>query len=271
MRHETQNLIPLGNLIIGNADEDKTDWRDPANWFMATVSDTNGILLTAIMAPPNNLALYATDNKIDSAVIDCLIHGIADRPVPGVVSEKGLAQCFAERYAASHNKAFEIAMSQCIYELTEVNPQTPQVGTLRLLDERDMPFFPFWYEAFYAVDTVEGPAATTMQIPTSETKYLYNLSKKYIYILEVDGIPVSMAGVIRELSTVCCIGPVYTPPYYRGKGYASSAVAQLSQLMLNKGFTKCALFTDLANPTSNRIYHKMGYRPFCDWLRVRFV
>jgi len=45
MCHEAQNVIPLGNIIIGNAGEDKTDWRDPINWFMATVSNDKGVLL----------------------------------------------------------------------------------------------------------------------------------------------------------------------------------------------------------------------------------
>ena len=62
MRHEAQNVIPLGNIIIGNAGTDKTGWRDPAHWFMATVSAGGGTVLTAIMTPPHNLTLYATDN-----------------------------------------------------------------------------------------------------------------------------------------------------------------------------------------------------------------
>ena len=65
MRHEAQNLIPLGNIIIGIEGNDKTGWRDPAAWFMATVTDDSGILMTAIMTPPYNLTLYATYNKIN--------------------------------------------------------------------------------------------------------------------------------------------------------------------------------------------------------------
>ena len=57
MRREAQNVIPLGNIIIGNAGTDKTGWRDPVNWFMAAVSDDKEILLTAVMTPPNNLTI----------------------------------------------------------------------------------------------------------------------------------------------------------------------------------------------------------------------
>ena len=63
MRHEAQNLIPLGNIIIGHEGKDKTDWRDPANWYMATVSDSGGIRLTAVMTPPHNPMFGAFNHR----------------------------------------------------------------------------------------------------------------------------------------------------------------------------------------------------------------
>ncbi|MNP50491.1 FR47-like protein [compost metagenome] len=72
------------------------------------------------------------------------------------------------------------------------------------------------------------------------------------------------------MQTAIGVAFVYTPPYERRKGYATSIVAQLSQLALDKGFTRCVLYTDLANPTSNSIYQKIGYTPVCDSLQLRF-
>ena len=83
MRHEAQNMILLGNIIIGHEGKDKTDWRDPINWLMATVSDANGIQLTVLMTPPHNITLYATDNIINPKVINCLIDGLKDYEIPG--------------------------------------------------------------------------------------------------------------------------------------------------------------------------------------------
>jgi len=267
MRHEAQNMIPLGNLLIGYEGKDKESWRDPVNWYMATVEDENGILLTAIMTPPHNIALYTTDNKINTAAIDCLIDGIADEPVPGVLAKKGLAQHFAEAYSTRKGLTFEVAMEQRIYELAEVNPEIPLIGTVRLVEEKDMPFLPFWLEAFHP--TAHGDQ--TMNIPNDLHHYLYRIAKKNLYILEDDGVPVSLAGFNREMQNVIGVGPVFTPPYYRGKGYASSCVAQISQLALDRGFTRCVLYTDLANPTSNSIYQKIGYKPICDSLMLKFV
>ena len=78
MRHEAQNLIPLGNVILGNEGKNKAGWRDPANWFMAAVSDGQGVHLTAVMTPPHNMTLYATDNRIDNEALSCLVNGLAD-------------------------------------------------------------------------------------------------------------------------------------------------------------------------------------------------
>jgi predicted GNAT family acetyltransferase len=73
-----------------------------------------------------------------------------------------------------------------------------------------------------------------------------------------------VAGTIR-------IGPVYTPPEHRRHGYASSAVAAASRRALSAGARQCMLFTDLANPTSNRIYARVGFRRCADWEELKFL
>ena len=65
------------------------------------------------------------------------------------------------------------------------------------------------------------------------------------------------------------VGYVYTPPALRGRGYATSTVAALSGQLLRGGSRFCCLYTDLANPTSNAIYRRIGYEPVCDVVEVR--
>lgn len=267
MRHESQNMILLGNIIMGHEGNDKTDWRDPANWIMATVSDANGIQLIALMTPPHNITLYAVDNMIDPTAVSCLIEGLEDVEIPGVTTEKTLAEYFAQEYTARKGLTFKTTMNQRIYELTAVNPDIEPVGAVRLLDERDMHYFPYWLEAFHAAGVY---GRTEMSIPENEELYHYRLAAKKLYVLEVDGMPVSMAGYTRELPTAVGVAFVYTPPYFRGKGYATSCVAKLSQMALDKGFARCVLYTDLLNPTSNSIYQKIGYKAVCDSLMLKF-
>lgn len=267
MRHEAQNIIPLGNIIIGHEGKDETDLCDPENWLMATISDASGIQVTAIMTPPYNMTLYATDNIINPKAINCLIDGLKGYAIPGVTTEKKLAKCFAEKYTSRKKLTFQTSISQRIYELKAVNPEIKQFGAIRLLDERDMHFFPYWMEAFNA-EISSGK--TEMFIPQDAKSYQDRLLAKQLYILEVDGLPVSMAGYTREMQTAIGVAFVYTPPYYRARGYASSCVAQISQMALDRGFTKCVLYTDLLNPTSNSIYQKIGYLPICDSLMLEF-
>lgn len=66
------------------------------------------------------------------------------------------------------------------------------------------------------------------------------------------------------------IGPVYTPREFRGQGYASACVAAVSQYLLESGRQFCTLFTDLGNPTSNKIYMNIGYAPVCDADEYKF-
>jgi predicted GNAT family acetyltransferase len=266
MRHEAQNLIPLGNIIIGNEGRDKTAWRDPANWFMATVSDETEIVITAVMTPPYNLTLYATDNIIDDEALACLVQSVGktDFKTPGVTTEKILAESFARVYSEVTGVRYRLHKDMRIYELLEVNPDIPQIGTLRPACESDMSFLPYWIEGFNCDCFGDSPSVK----PDAET-YRY-LMDKNLYILEDKSTPVSMAQIKRSMQTVSGVSGVYTPPFFRGKGYASSCVAGVSRLILERGFTKCVLYTDLANPVSNSIYQKIGYRPVCDSLDIKF-
>jgi uncharacterized protein len=66
------------------------------------------------------------------------------------------------------------------------------------------------------------------------------------------------------------IGPVYTPPELRGRGYATSLAAEVSRRRLAAGRRFCFLYTDLANPTSNAIYERIGYRRVCESAEILF-
>jgi predicted GNAT family acetyltransferase len=84
-----------------------------------------------------------------------------------------------------------------------------------------------------------------------------------------DGRAVSLASFGNPTPNGIRIGPVYTPPEYRRRGYASALVAELSErLLAERRF--CFLFTDLANPTANKIYEQIGYRRVCEAAEIVF-
>lgn len=86
-----------------------------------------------------------------------------------------------------------------------------------------------------------------------------------------DGGPASVAATGGPTPNGIRIGPVYTPPDRRRRGYASALTAATSQAELDKGRRFIFLFTDLANPTSNKIYRAIGYEPVIDIDQVSFV
>ena len=176
-----------------------------------------------------------------------------------------MSENFARYYATATSVDYEVTFNQRIYELEEVNPEIQHIGELRLAEEADMSFFPYWTEGL-----AQEALGWSGVIQSDPEVYLYHIKTGDLYILEHDGVPVSVAKISRKVDKVCSIGYVYTPPYFRKKGYASSCVAKLSSLALERGYSKCALYTDLANPTSNAIYQKIGYQPICDSLEIKF-
>jgi hypothetical protein len=90
------------------------------------------------------------------------------------------------------------------------------------------------------------------------------------WLWETDGTPVALSGFWGPTPTGIRVGPVYTPPAHRRRGYATALVADLSAHLLAAGNRACYLSTDLANPTSNSIYARIGYERVCDSARIRF-
>ncbi len=77
--------------------------------------------------------------------------------------------------------------------------------------------------------------------------------------------PMSMAARRPVLGGSARVGPVYPPPGCRGRGYGSAVTSAATRSILDEGAIP-VLFTDLANPTSNKIYPQLGYRPVEDRL-----
>src|SRR5690606_19300246 len=134
-------------------------------------------------------------------------------------------------------------------------------GILRLADENDLEFVAQGMYDF-EIDTGLNDA------PNKEKCYeaiRNRLPEKNIFLWEDKGKVVSMAAKSRPTQNGATVNLVYTPKELRKKGYATSCVAALSQHLLDSGYKFCSLFTDLANPISNSIYMKIGYKPVGDY------
>jgi predicted GNAT family acetyltransferase len=133
----------------------------------------------------------------------------------------------------------------------------PTSGQLRLAGADERGRMVEWMRAFAIEDG-------TMPVDQAETMVGAPLARGALMVWD-DGGPVSMIGISPEVSGVVRIGPVYTPPEHRHRGYATNMVAAVSRRTLAAGADRCMLYTDLANPTSNKIYVEIGCRRVADW------
>ena len=136
---------------------------------------------------------------------------------------------------------------------------------MRPAERADRPLLIAWIEAFFQ----EALGESTLP-DDSVDRWLAGHGRT-LFLWEDGDLRVSLCGAGSLTPHGIRVGPVYTPPEYRGRGYASNLVAQVSQAQLDAGRTFVTLFTDLANPTSNKIYMDVGYEPVIDVDRIDFV
>lgn len=260
-KSEVENNIMLG--VCTNLKNKKE--LDKDNYF-AVVEESGEAILAAMMTPPNNLTLY-TEEKNFSEAIEIVADNLIEEgwTVSGIVTSNEMSKTFADLWISKTNCDIKKGMNMRIYELRKVNPPKNNRGKLRIATLKDLPLVQQWtYEM-------------SEQIGEHQTKeYCFELAEKkvkdeYVYLWEDEGKVVSMAAKARPTETGVVVNLVYTPKESRNKGYASSCVAALSQLLLDLGHSYCSLFTDLSNPISNSIYIKMGYKPICDMDEYKFV
>lgn len=223
--------------------------------YFLTVHDEGAIVGAALMTPPRRLLITQMPERAMQQLAEFLL---ADRaPIPGVLGPKDCARLFAEHWCANTGLSARIKISERIHACTKIIRTASSPGYLRTATRRDESLLVKWTGEFCREAHIEDESAYIQsQIPNT-------IDKGWFYVWD-DGEVVSMADVRRETSHGIAVSLVYTPPRWRRNGYASSCVAELTQLMLDGGKKFCCLFTDLANPTSNSIYPKIGYKPVCD-------
>jgi predicted GNAT family acetyltransferase len=238
--------------------------RDPASgplfgWWTGETGAVGGAFLHT---PPYPLLLTAVpaDVAVDLAAT------LAGRPLPGLNGHVETAAAFAAawRGAVAGRQVTEQRRMR-LYRLGELSwPDPAPDGAPRVAADADVPLLTGWLAAF--VDEVQEVDAGEEH----EAVVRDRLGHDGILIWDAAGRPVSFAGVSRQVAGMARVGPVYTPPEARGHGYASALTAAVSRRAREAGAEEVLLYTDLANPTSNSIYQRIGYRPVEDRVVLAF-
>lgn len=239
------------NLILSLAYARALADNTPPGAFWATVETNDGVVGCAVRTPPHKLLVTQMPSGAGEVLVSALVD--SGTSVPSVLGPHAVASEVADAWVGVHGGAWESGIRHGIYQLDRVVRPVGVVGSLRVAEMSDVDLGVAWVRGF-ARDT-------KMHFPTSRASVSRWVERQSLFIWEVDGEPVSMAVAQGRTRVGARVGYVYTPPDRRGRGYASACVATLTGRLLDSVCDFVVLYTDLANPTSNAIYQRIGYYP----------
>jgi predicted GNAT family acetyltransferase len=165
-----------------------------------------------------------------------------------------------ERFAAASEQSWSQVMLQCIYECRAVTSPKRVSGVRRVAQSADREMLAVWGQRLSAEALSQEVTDTTALARVSN-----HIAHGAMHIWDDDRRPVSVAAAVAPTPHGIRINNVYTPPEYRGRGYAGALVASLTEAMLQSDREFTFLHTDLSNPTSKRLYVRIGYRHVADF------
>jgi predicted GNAT family acetyltransferase len=210
--------------------------------------------------PPHQVGV----TELPAAAVEPLVTSLRETysNLPGVAGPEPTATAFANAWTARFGGRWVIHHRQRLHSLDRVTfPPERAPGALRPALAPDVPVARAWMAGFIRDTDVRHVAADAAARLIGERRLHFWM----------DGEPRCMVGAVRDTPNTTGIGAVYTPPPFRNRGYASVAVATLSQQLLDAGRSSCFLYTDLANPVSNAVYARIGYAPIDDVVELTIL
>lgn len=231
---------------------------DPGRYWMAARGDD--VVGVVIQSP---LTFPATLTPMEPPAAVAMADAIAEAGVvlPGINGEASAAAWFAGQWSERTKSGAVPFEGNRLYELFEMGEAPNVEGTLRQAGPEERSLMILWSRAFQL--EIHEPASDI------ELRVDRGLAARQLWVWDRNGEIVSMAVRREPVQGVVRLAGVYTPPEKRKHGFAEACVYALSKLERDAGY-RCALYTDLGNPTSNSIYRRIGYRAVAEVLRYRF-
>ena len=249
------------NLIFGISSQVEADPGQYASApYLAAVLEGARVVGAALRTPPWRIVLSVFDVDVD-AVAAALAADLAGEALPGAVGPSESTAAFATAWNARTGATTRLSRHERSYRIRSVVPPKPAPGSMVQAQPEHRDVLAAWSQAFEEEAHAAGPVPVDYGVTAD--RWLRGLGRT-AYLWIDGGRPVSLTGAGGMTPHGIRVGPVYTPPELRGRGYASNLVAAVSQRWLDAGRTFLFLFTDLANPTANHIYQAIGYEPVID-------
>lgn len=238
-------------------------------WWLTVCEATTGEPVGVVMrtAPFVPHPLYVL--PLPEAALPLVAEALIERD-EGVISVNGAlpaARTLATELARRTGSRAHVHEHTRLHVLTNlVEPKVAPDGRARVAGPTDAPLALAWFRAFHADAAAQAGRLEPVGVGEQfdEADIAARIAEGRIWLWE-DGLgtPVSLVGFNAPSFGVARVGPVYTPGVRRGHGYASMLTAHVSRVLRDAGARVC-LFTDQANPTSNKIYAAIGYEPVVD-------
>ena len=224
-------------------------------------SDNGTVSAAVLQTPPHPVQLTALPTEAVGPLVEALAPGHA-HSITQVLGAEADATMFARAWGPAAGRQFSVEMRQRLYRLGELTPPDPMPeGSARVAASDDL-------QLAYALD--EAFATEAGQRPAVPALIESRVLTGKLMLWEVAGQPVSSASLSALVGGVARIGQVYTPPEHRNRGYGAAVTVATTRLAFDYGAGSVILFTNLANPTSNALYTRLGYRPVEDKVVLTF-
>lgn len=238
---EARHNLLLG--VAGNVREQAQLFPDARFWVVDGAA--------ALQTPPYNLLLA---KPRDRASLQALVDAI-DVDLPGVTA----AVPEVDDFAALWRRSSREVVAQNIWALHELRPSPRPPGRRRDAGRPDLPLLTEWWKPFGA----------DAELARRQIEQRLGSVDGGVVLWEDGGEPVAMCGYGSPTPSGIRIGPVYTRPEARGRGYATALTAEVSREQLDAA-RFCFLYTDATNATAERVYARLGYERVCSSRQLAF-
>ena len=233
---------------------------DPAlfGWYLDDAEVRGAVCMTR----PFEMLLAVVPGDALADLVAVLRAG--DVALPGVNGDVPTVERFAAAWLEGTALHARTVFEQRLYALATLQPPDPlPPGRTRTAADADLDLAAQWLRAFQ--QEVGVPATDVERLARA------SIDDRRMWLWEDEGgSVVALAGRTAPAAGVSRVAPVYTPPASRRRGYGAAVTAACTADALDRGADHVVLFTDLANPTANAIYQRIGYRPMTDRRVVRF-
>lgn len=200
---------------------------------------------------------------LDKAILGGLIHAFRDattRPIAGILGADEQAKAVIDELLLA-DKAYATNRSEGLYTLDLDKLSVPEkfdFSESEMIDagKVDRSILTRWIKA-YEIEAL-GSEDNDALDGHVESRVNRTINGTDCWALLIDGEPVSLSGFNARLPDIVQIGPVWTPPEYRSRGYARVLVAMTLQKAKADGADQAILFTD--NPAAAKAYEAIGFK-----------